>query len=762
MESLLSLPRSAKAGLTVLLAVALLGWAIVAYSAKRQHDDARSLRNAVATIRGQEEQTQTTLADIQRLEERLAATEAELSASREAALASQQEKSDVEAALAELEAELEEAKVGAVAESGNAEDGDRALGLIGDGQDEPGDASEADPVRARLTKLMTKLSAESATLRQRERDLARLKEDKQAAEAEIEALEGEAARGEAARGRLTDLMTTLSARTATLQQRERELAQARSAAEEAFAEIEALEGAIEERDALRSRLTETMARLSAERATLQQRERELARLREDMAVAETEIEALQVETARGEAAHGRLTGLMTTLSARTATLQQKERELEQLRADYRSAGEALAALEAEHAEIDSTATTLADLRDRQADAEQALDLGAEALAANKQAIGETEARLQALAEEQGALEALIAEKQAALTEKEEEFQAIVHAIVDEQAKLDNLQAQIVEAEQELASLEAAIAEAEAESSGLTAEIDALEAGLSDKQDALAYVGSDLERLNAELETSRRRLEASEASLKERQDQLEARQNEVKTVEASLASLKAHQPAVEKAAAELKATVSDREAALGELEAIKGELEATRTELNYQNTILNERQEQIALADKRLDQVQLAIRKGDESSDAEASGGLPIPAVNLDDFTALSIDPLHEPFPIQTPAGIRLTQIHFDLGSAELTPGGLRKAKEAANWIKAQNVEKVRLIGFTDTIGTKENNKRLAARRADSLLELFATEGIDPSKVEIIANGEEGAREVIPDQTSEPLNRCVGIFVGASG
>ena len=56
------------------------------------------------------------------------------------------------------------------------------------------------------------------------------------------------------RQRLTSAMTTLSASNATLQQRERDLTQARAAAEEAAAEIEALQAASEERDVLRARL----------------------------------------------------------------------------------------------------------------------------------------------------------------------------------------------------------------------------------------------------------------------------------------------------------------------------------------------------------------------------------------------------------------------------------------------------------------------------------------------------------------------------
>ncbi len=48
---------------------------------------------------------------------------------------------------------------------------------------------------------------------------------------------------------------------------------------------------------------------------------------------------------------------------------------------------------------------------------------------------------------------------------------------------------------------------------------------------------------------------------------------------------------------------------------------------------------------------------------------------------LPIDPVQHPFPVQTQNGVRLALVHFDMGSAELSPGGLRRAKEAAAWIK---------------------------------------------------------------------------------
>ena len=126
---------------------------------------------------------------------------------------------------------------------------------------------------------------------------------------------------------------------------------------------------------------------------------------------------------------------------------------------------------------------------------------------------------------------------------------------------------------------------------------------------------------------------------------------------------------------------DVEAALAGLKAEKELAETETTEL--QNAI--ERQS-AALKD-------LADIK--EAQGAEADAARPLPKVtiaSLDEggIDALPIDPLQTPVPVQTPGGVRLALVHFDLGSAELTPGGLRRAKEAAAWIKERGVGKIKL------------------------------------------------------------------------
>ena len=167
-----------------------------------------------------------------------------------------------------------------------------------------------------------------------------------------------------------------------------------------------------------------------------------------------------------------------------------------------------------------------------------------------------------------------------------------------------------------------------------------------------------------------------------------------------------------------------------------------------------------MADAKPEQAGKSSKSG--PSAAQTLPQIPIASLSRDSLAVLPIDPTEYPFPVQTKGGVRLSLVHFDLGSAELTPGALRRAKEAAAWIKEQDIEKIRLVGATDTIGTKEDNMVLARRRAQSLLDTFAAEGIDPDRIELLSLGEAGGSEIIGDQTAEPLNRCVGVFIEGNG
>ena len=117
-------------------------------------------------------------------------------------------------------------------------------------------------------------------------------------------------------------------------------------------------------------------------------------------------------------------------------------------------------------------------------------------------------------------------------------------------------------------------------------------------------------------------------------------------------------------------------------------------------------------------------------------------------------------PASGPTEIQLGEIHFNPGSAALTPGARRKTLEAAERIKGLSVSKIRVAGYTDTLGPAAFNKHLSLQRAKSIAELLSSVGVSSEIIDLEGNGEDGAPEATSDQVSEPLNRCAGIFAMA--
>jgi outer membrane protein OmpA-like peptidoglycan-associated protein len=117
-------------------------------------------------------------------------------------------------------------------------------------------------------------------------------------------------------------------------------------------------------------------------------------------------------------------------------------------------------------------------------------------------------------------------------------------------------------------------------------------------------------------------------------------------------------------------------------------------------------------------------------------------------------------PASGPTEMMLGEIHFNPGSADLTPGARRKTLEAAERMKGLAVSNIRIAGYTDTLGPAAFNKHLSLQRAQSIAKLLSSVGVSSEIIELEGNGEDGAPEATADQVSEPLNRCAGIFAMA--
>jgi OOP family OmpA-OmpF porin len=117
-------------------------------------------------------------------------------------------------------------------------------------------------------------------------------------------------------------------------------------------------------------------------------------------------------------------------------------------------------------------------------------------------------------------------------------------------------------------------------------------------------------------------------------------------------------------------------------------------------------------------------------------------------------------PVAADGPIKVGEVHFNSGSAELTPGGARVAREAVERIRSMEPAKVRVVAFTDRVGNSAYNLVLAKERALSLAAMLERVGLPRDMVEVIGKGEEDTPEPTADGVAEPLNRCAGIFVVA--
>ncbi|MGP3698780.1 OmpA family protein [Rhodobacter sp. NSM] len=109
-------------------------------------------------------------------------------------------------------------------------------------------------------------------------------------------------------------------------------------------------------------------------------------------------------------------------------------------------------------------------------------------------------------------------------------------------------------------------------------------------------------------------------------------------------------------------------------------------------------------------------------------------------------------------------ITFPFDSAALTPESQMVLSAQADWIRQFPEVRFRVYGHTDLVGSTAYNKALGLRRAKAVVAYFASQGINPSRLEaLVSYGE--TRPVIPVSTPEERNRRtvteVSGFVGGN-
>ncbi|MGV3620235.1 MAG: OmpA family protein [Archangium sp.] len=100
---------------------------------------------------------------------------------------------------------------------------------------------------------------------------------------------------------------------------------------------------------------------------------------------------------------------------------------------------------------------------------------------------------------------------------------------------------------------------------------------------------------------------------------------------------------------------------------------------------------------------------------------------------------------------------FDFNSSELSNEAQDSLRLIANCVStgALKDKTLRVVGYTDPVGTRQDNKELGYDRAESVASYLESHGVSRSQLKVESRGEEGAS---PDPARWPADRIVDLSV----
>jgi len=112
--------------------------------------------------------------------------------------------------------------------------------------------------------------------------------------------------------------------------------------------------------------------------------------------------------------------------------------------------------------------------------------------------------------------------------------------------------------------------------------------------------------------------------------------------------------------------------------------------------------------------------------------------------------------------LTLSDIVFDVDSADLRSGSERSIDRIAEFIQENDGRQLVIEGFTDSTGDSDYNQALSVRRADSVQAALAQRGVDRSRMSTEGFGEEFPVATNDTSAGRQANRRVEIIIGDAG
>jgi outer membrane protein OmpA-like peptidoglycan-associated protein len=105
-----------------------------------------------------------------------------------------------------------------------------------------------------------------------------------------------------------------------------------------------------------------------------------------------------------------------------------------------------------------------------------------------------------------------------------------------------------------------------------------------------------------------------------------------------------------------------------------------------------------------------------------------------------------------------SDVLFDVGSASLKPGAYAEIDRVANVLLQYPQTTIQIAGHTDSTGSEDSNQKLSERRALSVLNALANQGVAPARMRTLGFGES---QPLADNTTpegRQLNRRVVVTI----
>ena len=103
------------------------------------------------------------------------------------------------------------------------------------------------------------------------------------------------------------------------------------------------------------------------------------------------------------------------------------------------------------------------------------------------------------------------------------------------------------------------------------------------------------------------------------------------------------------------------------------------------------------------------------------------------------------------------ELTFETGTTTVTEASKPVLVELLDlWQRSRQDSEIQIIGYTDTVGSLEENDALSLRRAEAVRDMLANEGFKftPDNSKVTGRGERELLVKTPDETDEPRNRRV--------